>query len=210
MKRFVLSLGFVAFFGVSAGVTQSFQIPEASQNEAYHPEITKKIRLDSVDNVVVDASLNVNGNTTTRVLTITGGADLAEPFLVNEAESVSRGSVVVIDSRNPGFLKLSHKPYDKCVAGVVSGAGGMQPGLTLRQNGTLDQGVAVALTGRVYVHATASNGSIQPGDLLTTSEIPGFAMKATDRQLTNGAILGKAMTPLQDGKGFILVLVNLQ
>jgi hypothetical protein len=35
-------------------------------------------------------------------------------------------------------------------------------------------------------------------------------MKVTDFDRANGAILGKAMTPLPDGKGLVLVLVALQ
>ena len=68
----------------------------------------------------------------------------------------------------------------------------------------------VALTGRVYVLADASNGAIHPGDLLTTSRTPGHAMKVTDHTRGQGAILGKAMTGLSKGKGMVLVLVTLQ
>ena len=71
-------------------------------------------------------------------------------------------------------------------------------------------GENVALSGRVYVLADAANGSIEPGDLLTTSDRPGHAMKATDPSRTHGAILGKAMSALDQGQGMILVLVTLQ
>jgi len=68
----------------------------------------------------------------------------------------------------------------------------------------------VALTGRVYVQADTSNGAIKPGDLLTTSGTPGRAMKVSDHVRAQGAILGKAMTALNEGKGLVLVLVTLQ
>ena len=49
------------------------------------------------------------------------------------------------------------------------------------------------------------------GDLLTTSDMPGYAMKVTDYDRANGAIIGKAMTGLPAGdKGLVLVLVSLQ
>ena len=51
---------------------------------------------------------------------------------------------------------------------------------------------------------------IQPGDMLTTSGTPGHAMKAIDRERAFGAVIGKAMTGLSEGKGLVLVLVNLQ
>jgi hypothetical protein len=82
--------------------------------------------------------------------------------------------------------------------------------VSLRQQGKLDAGQNVALTGRVYVLADASNGPIQPGDLLTTSATPGRAMMVTDFQRARGAILGKAMSGLNSGKGLVLVLVSLQ
>jgi hypothetical protein len=116
----------------------------------------------------------------------------------------------VIDPAHPGKLKLSSQAYDKKVAGIVSGAGGIQPGISMIQEDTLEAGENVALCGRVYVMAETAGGAIQPGDLLTTSAVPGHAMKAADPVQAQGAILGKAMTGLADGRGQVLVLVTLQ
>jgi hypothetical protein len=119
--------------------------------------------------------------------------------------------VVCIDAAHPGQLRPSSQPYDRKVAGVISGGGGVQPGMLMGQRGTAADGKhPVALTGRVYVQATSANGAIEPGDLLTTSSIPGHAMKVTDHTRAQGAILGKAMTGLDQGKGTVLVLVSLQ
>jgi hypothetical protein len=60
------------------------------------------------------------------------------------------------------------------------------------------------------VKVDASHGAICPGDLLTTSERPGHAMKVGESGRAQGAILGKAMTALKDGQGLVLVLVTLQ
>ena len=154
-----------------------------------------------------DAALQ--GTLTCKVLTITGGADLAEPFQMSEDE-IPKGSVVVIDQENPGHLKLSTEAYDTRVAGIVSGANGVKPGISLHQEGALEGGENVALSGRVYVQADATTGAIKPGDLLTTSDTPGHAMKVGDHAKAQGAILGKAMTGLKEGKGMVLVLVTLQ
>jgi hypothetical protein len=144
-------------------------------------------------------------------ITIEGGSDLAEPFKLTQGnEEISEGAVVVIDDQNPGRLKLSDQTYDTRVAGVVSGANGIHPGIQMQQHGLLEGGKNVALTGRVYVQADTENGAIKPGDLLTTSSIPGRAMKVTDHARAAGAILGKAMTSLSEGKGMVLVLVTLQ
>ena len=149
------------------------------------------------------------GMVSVKVLRITGGADLAEPFPVKE-DKLEPGSVVVIDDEQTGQLKLSVAAYDTHVAGIVSGANGIKPGLSLHQQGALEGTQEVALTGRVYVKADATGASIKPGDLLTTSDLPGHAMKACDHDRAQGAILGKAMSSLNTGKGLVLVLVSLQ
>ena len=119
--------------------------------------------------------------------------------------------VVAIDSRSPGKLKVCDDPYDRCVAGIVSGAGGLSPGMLMGQEGSAADGeYPVALTGRVYCWADASSGPITPGDLLTTSSTPGHAMKVTDYERAQGAVLGKAMSSLDEGCGLVLVLVTLQ
>jgi hypothetical protein len=154
-------------------------------------------------------SLNSNGTASVQVLSITGGSDLAEPFPMQE-EAIEKGAVVVIDEKNPGHLKRSTRAYDRRVAGIVSGANGIKPGISLHQEGVLDDGQNVALTGRVYVQADASSGAIEPGDMLTTSDTPGYAMKVEDHAKAQGAIIGKAMGSLKKDKGMVLVLVTLQ
>lgn len=153
-----------------------------------------------------------DGRVVTDELQITGGSDLSEQFDVKGAEDeVAPGMVVSIDSERPGQLTLSQIAYDNKVAGIISGAGGIKPGMMMGQQGTEADGRhPVALTGRVYCWADTSAGPIQPGDLLTTSSLPGHAMKVTDHMKANGAILGKAMTALVEGKGLVLVLVSLQ
>lgn len=154
------------------------------------------------------AKLDVVGRTKTQTLEITGGSDLAEPF--DMETSTEPGTVMVIDADNPGRLRMSSIPYDQRVAGIVSGAGGVNPGLTLRQEGVLEGTNSVAIAGRVYCKAEALSRPIHPGDLLTTSNLAGHAMSATDMERSHGAIIGKAMTSLPEGTGLVLVLVNLQ
>jgi hypothetical protein len=148
----------------------------------------------------------------TDVLEIRGGADLSEQFDVKASQGpVKPGMVVCIDPFHPGKLVVSRTACDRTVAGIVSGAGGVKPGMLMGQSGTVAHGkYPVALTGRAYCRADATGGSIQPGDLLTTSNIPGRAMKVTDNAKAQGAIIGKAMTSLNEGKGLVLVLVSLQ
>lgn len=151
-----------------------------------------------------------SGKVAVKTLQINGGSDLAEPFEVSTKESIDPGTVMIIDEHNPGELIESNKEYDNKVAGIVSGAGGIKPGITLHQDGILEGSTLIAISGRVYCKAEATAHSIKVGDLLTTSKIRGYAMKAADKQKRQGAVIGKAMSSLKSGKGLVLVLVNLQ
>ena len=162
----------------------------------------------------VSVRIYENGRLAAKALEITGGADLSEQFDVRKPSSdisLEPGMVVVIDPENPGALIMSGQAYDRRVAGIISGAGGIRPGMLMGQKGSVADGAQpVALTGRVYCWADTANGPIELGDLLTTSGTPGHAMKVSDYPRAQGAILGKAMSSLKSGKGLILVLVSLQ
>lgn len=150
-----------------------------------------------------------------RALEILGGADLSERFDVRtEPEvTVEPGTVVTIDPDDPsGALIPSDGAYSRRVAGIVAGAGGIEPGMLMGQQGqpAVDGAHPVALTGRVYAKADTSNGPIRPGDLLTTSARAGHAMKATDWERSQGAVIGKSLGSLDEESGLVLVLVGLQ
>lgn len=162
-----------------------------------------------------EATLDVDGTTRTAILEITGGSDLAEPFDVSGAvddRSIKSGMVVSIDPDHPGGLRVAELPYDTRVAGIISGANGLAPGLVMTDanSSTVGGEHPVALSGRVWCWVDAFHGPIHPGDLLTSSPTPGMAMIASDPRRRTGATIGKAMTSLQDGRGLVLVLVSLQ
>jgi len=137
------------------------------------------------------------------------GGDCAEYFAVEEPQQIEPGTVLVIDQEDR--LRQSDQAYDKRVVGVVSGAGDLQPGLILGQELAEQQdGIPVALTGKVYCKVDAQDAPIQVGDLLTTSSTPGHAMRAADPSSAFGAVIGKALRPLKQGKGLIPILVALQ
>jgi hypothetical protein len=160
--------------------------------------------------IVLDADFGGEGKITTQVLEITGGADFSENFEVRSPDA-RPGMLVCIDAEHPGELAVSDQAYDRAVAGVVSGAGGVKPGVMMSQHGTVADGQhPVALTGRVFCLVDADRGAIEPGDLITTSDTPGHGMKVRDHTRAQGAIIGKAMTPLASGRGLVLVLVSLQ
>lgn len=152
--------------------------------------------------------LQVIGTLRTSVLQVTAGSDLAENF--EFAETVIPGMVVAIDPQNAGKLIIARGDYNRRVAGIISGANNLSAGMLLPDLTENSNSNPVALSGRVWVYADATKNPIKPGDLLTTSETPGNAMKVTNHKKAKGAIIGKAMTGLESGKGLILVLVSLQ
>jgi hypothetical protein len=152
------------------------------------------------ENTAGGTALWANGLAKVKTLQILGGADIVEGFETGD-DVLEPGTVVVIDERHPGELRASARAYDSRVAGVVSGAGGIAPGLRLGQERVMDGETSVAMTGRAYVRCSVQNGRIRPGDLLTTSDHAGHAMRASDAERSNGAVLGKAMTSLGAGTG---------
>lgn len=158
--------------------------------------------------------LHVNGNIRANILIIDGGADLAESYDVAPASDTKPipGMVVCIDPDQVGKLRIATSAYDRTVAGIISGADGIAPGLILGQKGTVADGEhPIANAGRVWCYVDAdAGGPIVPGDLLTTSATPGHAMRASDSARASGAIMGKAMSRLETGRGLVLVLVSLQ
>jgi len=138
-------------------------------------------------------------------------ADCAEDFDVLEIQGVEPGTVMVIDSE--GGLCQSTKPYDKKVAGVISGASNFKPGMVMdRQPSQPSQHnrMPISLMGKVYCKVDAQYAPIEVGDLLTTSLTPGHAMKATDPLKAFGAVIGKALRPLEKGQELIPILIALQ
>lgn len=135
-------------------------------------------------------------------------ADCAEEFEVRDDVDIEPGAVLVLDP--DGRLAVSSKPYDTCVAGVVSGADGIRPGIVLGRTPGAKNRLPVGLAGKVICNVDASFGPIEVGTLLTTSPRAGHAMAATDRERAFGAVIGKAMARLSSGCGRVPVLVALQ
>jgi hypothetical protein len=96
------------------------------------------------------------------------------------------------------------------VAGVISGAGNCKPAIVMDKQPSQDNRSPVALLGKAFCKVDARYGSIEVGDLLTTSDTPGHAMKATDSLKAFGSVVGKALRPLHEGQGLIPILIALQ
>jgi hypothetical protein len=167
-------------------------------NVSQNPDVTV-FRVNGAGKVFADGGFQASG------------ADFAESVPVKgDNNKYAAGDLLVIDRTASGRLALSQKPYSTTVAGIFS----TKPGL-LGTNRRIDDStpqneVPLAIVGIVPCKVTDANGAIRAGDLLVSSSIPGHAMKGTDRSKMLGAVVGKALEPLQRGTGVIQVLVTLQ
>jgi hypothetical protein len=164
---------------------------------------TRKIHLRNANG---NDSIILDGNTGDILL---HNADCAEEFDMSLASTeIEPGTVMVLD--NDGMLEPSSRPYDKRVAGVISGAGGYKPGIVLDRKHSPNKRVSLALLGKVFCKVDAQYSQIRVGDMLTTSPTVGHAMRARDRSKAFGSIIGKAMRGTRTGKSLIPILIALQ
>jgi hypothetical protein len=160
--------------------------------------------------VVINSDANVSGTLTVGVDIIlpSGAADCAEEFDIGTTQEVQPGTVMVLDQGES--LRPSERSYDKKVAGVVSGGGDYRPAMILDRHDSSGKRVPIALVGKVCCKVDAQYGAVEVGDLLTTSPTPGHAMKANDPSLAFGAVIGKALRPLESGQALVPILIALQ
>ena len=140
-------------------------------------------------------------------------ADLAEHY--GSQGNLEAGDIVSLDTgshqflndqhkvSSKAFVKLTSKSYDPHVMGIISS----NPFGEILGEGIFDNSeypVPLALVGRVPVKVSAVNGPISVGDPITTSDIPGFGMKATK----SGPIVGLALEEFNGDKGSILIFLK--
>ena len=153
--------------------------------------------------ILTDGNINVKGDI------VPTNADCAEEFDLSSNDITEPGTVMVLNEA--GNLEQSNQAYDKKVAGIVSGAGNYKPAIVLDKSSKTDnKRIPIALMGKVYCKVDATHSPIEIGDLLTTSQTKGHAMKAEDPLKAFGAVIGKALGSIKEGFGMIPVLVALQ
>jgi hypothetical protein len=142
-----------------------------------------------------------------------GGADYAESVRAVDRAALHPGDVLAIAPAHGYAVDAARGRYSPLLIGVYS----TKPAVLAVGNHGVDASLAgevpVAMMGVVPTEVTAINGAIRPGDLLTSSSIPGYAMRATPTLVhglaiyPTGTILGKALQPLSSGRGEIQVLL---
>jgi hypothetical protein len=215
-------------YGVVPNAWELYEYPPAAApvSSALRMRILKSTTA-AVKSFVIDGTGNVGIGTLapTDALTVAGNIkatgdiradgviyakyqDLAE--WVPSDNDLDAGTVVVLSQSAPNHVAASTHAYDTTVAGVVSAA----PGIVLGIAG--DEKEQIATTGRVRVKVDASSAAVRVGDLLVTSNRPGYAMKSIPVDIGGttlhrpGTIVGKALESLSTGEGEILVLLSLQ
>jgi hypothetical protein len=128
-------------------------------------------------------------------------ADLAEEF--TSAPNLEAGTVMIMG--DDGFKSAipSNKENDQKVIGVISDDAAVVMGRVEGPNKSV-----IAMVGVVKVKVVGYNGDIEKGDLLTSSNIQGYAMKAIDPKI--GTIFGKALENFSGDKGYIMALISQQ
>jgi hypothetical protein len=136
-------------------------------------------------------------------------ADFAEEFDIcpDALSTVEPGMVMVLGDES-GLIPCE-RAHDSRVAGIIAGAGGYRPGIVMGKTGG-DKRLPIAIMGKVYCRVDASPKPIRSGDLLTTSNRRGHAMRAMPGRRSLGAIIGKALASMRSGQGLVPVLVSLQ
>ena len=167
---------------------------------AYAPAIAPPstgavFRTDWIGNALCDGTLTAGAFSV-------GQGDVAEAVCVSEP--VEPGDVLEHDPNHPGQYRCSSASFSSLVAGAVSTA----PGVVLGQEREDGGRALLALAGIVPVKVTDEGGPIQPGDLLVSSSTPGHAMRWSGCEHCACALVGKALEPMMEESGVILVLLT--
>jgi len=138
---------------------------------------------------------------------LSGAADVAE--WVPVTGPAEPGTILELDPQEPGAYRPSQGACSMLVGGVVS----TEPGFVLGSPThyllpTTNAQALLALSGIVPVKVTNEAGPILPGDLLVSSSTPGYAMRWAGPGPCPCALVGKALGPMTDDRGMILVLLT--
>jgi F0F1-type ATP synthase membrane subunit c/vacuolar-type H+-ATPase subunit K len=110
-------------------------------------------------------------------------------YVVVSDENVEDGHIV--SAMNQQF-KLSTIPFDENMAGVVT----TRPAISFIDSDTEGK-TPIITSGNGYVLVSGKSGPILKGDPITTSDVPGVGVKATE----NGNIIGSALEDFTPSSG---------
>jgi hypothetical protein len=196
--------------GIKLVTTAKFGMGTNTPQEKLHLN-NGNIRVDNGSLCVSANTAGCKGLTAGKIYasnTTVQAADLAENYI--SSENLEPGDLVMPEgSSNSHAVKKTTDKNESSVLGVIS----TKPGVTLGSDASPDAKhpfvVPIALNGRVPVKVSAENGPINVGDSLTSSSVPGVAMKADG----NTSVIGKSLesyTPIDSKEvKLIMVYINL-
>ena len=176
--------------GLAAGVAHSLVLGEIVSTDT-----AAVFRISAEGDVFSDSTVRASSFAT-------DSADVAEWVTVTGA--VEAGDVVALDPAAPQEYCLTSCACSTLVAGVISS----QPGVALGEGSGSGAQALLALVGIVPVKVTNEGGSIMPGDLLVSSSTPGHAMRWSGTDPCSCSLVGKALEPMGNERGVILVLLT--
>jgi hypothetical protein len=146
-----------------------------------------------------------------------GAGDLAENFGTTDS-SVEAGDVVMFTGEavatisngavtSKAWIAKASRSYDPELLGVIS----TQPNQLYAEDGVFkpeENPRPVTLVGRVPVKVNLQNGPIKTGDRLTSSNVAGIAMKATEPGQTIGVALNSLDAVSSGSYGTVIVFIN--
>lgn len=166
--------------------------------------------VNTSDNVVF--KVDAGGNYSYDGSASSPAADYAEYFFTNDRDLKS-GEVVCVDVSENNAVKRCERASDGNVMGIVSTQpaiiGNAKPSYSGNKNY-----IVVGMLGQVPAKVSDENGSIRPGDSLTSASLPGFIMKANAGDSTVGVALetfgnqAATGTPAVVSTGEIKVLIS--
>ena len=215
----IKDLALILFVGLASGAYSSLFLAtpivvELTERDAQYkalsdtPAFAQQVLDGLITMKLVQHEAMARNITVTGEINLANAADCAENFDISAESCAEPGTVMALDEQ--GTLQESFRPYDKRVAGVISGAGNYKPGLVLDKQQSPCNRKPIALLGKVFCKVDAQFGPIEVGDLLTTSPTQGHAMRVADPLRAFGAVIGKALRPLAGGQGLIPILIALQ
>ncbi len=132
--------------------------------------------------------------------------DIAEKVDIKAGEQIEAGDVLIVDPNNIDTYSKSQHKFEQAIAGVAA----TKPAIVIG-NGKTNYTTIMTIIGRVPVKVTNSNGEIKKGDLLVSSDRPGYAMRydaSQDDNLKMVGVIGVALEDFNQETGKIMALVR--
>jgi len=138
---------------------------------------------------------------TTTAIAQVGSSGIAVTLPIAEDEDVPDASLICTSSQ--GYVLCSQR-RSSSLFGVITD----DPSAVM-QSLSIEQGRAVMTSGTVVVRVNSGNGNVEPGNLISSSDSPGVAEKATQ----DGFVLGTALESFNSDdpsvEGLILISLNI-